>query len=112
MVVAAVASPANAGTHVRRSGAQARLDQSARDEDIVAQRDRCRAATNRRSLGAVNLHALRITYGDVAGFVGVSGSNRVLAAQAGWTVRDLVHHLLGDAQRALDTTRDWLVGGG
>jgi len=43
---------------------------------------------------------------------GVSGSNRVLAAQAGWTVRDLVHHLLGDAQRALDTTRDWLVGGG
>jgi hypothetical protein len=60
----------------------------------------------------VNLHALRITYGDVAGFVGVSGSNRVLAAQAGWTVRDLVHHLLGDAQRALDTTRDWLVGGG
>lgn len=51
----------------------------------------------------VNLEALRIAYGDLTA-VAVSldeASSWRPTACAGWAVRDLVHHLLGDAQRAL-----------
>jgi len=51
----------------------------------------------------VNLDALRIAYGDLAALavsLDEDASWRPTAC-AGWAVRDLVHHLLGDAQRAL-----------
>lgn len=65
-----------------------------------------------RVAGAVNLHALRIAYGDLAGFAASVHEDESWhpTACAGRTDRDLVHHLLIDAQRALHTTRDWLVG--
>ncbi len=51
----------------------------------------------------MNLHALRIAYGDLAAFAASLDEDESWqpTACAGWTVRDLVHHLLGDAQRAL-----------
>jgi|GEM_PF-455095 len=51
----------------------------------------------------VNLDALRIVYGDLAALavsLDEPASWRPTGC-AGWAVRDLVHHLLGDAQRAL-----------
>jgi hypothetical protein len=51
----------------------------------------------------VNLEALRIAYGDLAALavsLDEAASWRPTGC-AGWTVRDLVFHLLGDAQRAL-----------
>jgi len=51
----------------------------------------------------VNLDALRIAYGDLAALavsLDEDASWRPTAC-AGWAVRDLVHHLLGDAHRAL-----------
>jgi Mycothiol maleylpyruvate isomerase N-terminal domain len=51
----------------------------------------------------VNLEALRIAYGDLAALavsLDEAASWRPTAC-AGWAVRDLVHHLLGDTQRAL-----------
>jgi hypothetical protein len=51
----------------------------------------------------VNLDALRIAYGDLAALavsLDEAASWRPTGC-AGWAVRDLVHHLLGDAQRAL-----------
>jgi hypothetical protein len=53
--------------------------------------------------GRVNLDALRIAYGDLAALavsLDEAASWRPTGC-AGWAVRDLVHHLLGDAQRAL-----------
>jgi Mycothiol maleylpyruvate isomerase N-terminal domain len=51
----------------------------------------------------VNLDALRIAYGELAALavsLDEAASWRPTAC-AGWAVRDLVYHLLGDAQRAL-----------
>jgi hypothetical protein len=53
--------------------------------------------------GQVNLAALRIAYSDLAALavsLDEAASWRPTGC-AGWAVRDLVHHLLGDAQRAL-----------
>ena len=50
LVAAAVDSPGNTGTHVHGSGAQTGLlDQSARDDDVVAQMDRYLRQNQRRS---------------------------------------------------------------
>jgi len=51
----------------------------------------------------VNFDALRIAYSDLAAFAVSLDQDASWhpTACAGWAVRDLVHHLLGDAQRAL-----------
>jgi len=53
--------------------------------------------------GTPSLDALRVAYGDLAALavaLDEQGSWRPTGC-TGWCVRDIVHHLLGDAQRAL-----------
>ena len=61
------------------------------------------AGQGARSPGSEEVDALRVAYTDLTALVGSldEDTSWVATACAGWTVRDMVQHLLADAQRAL-----------